>query len=211
MTSSSPAGSPPTPEPAPRLDEVLRSLTGAAQLMAGRTEGLQRLDLSADGFWTSFFAMVVALPPAVLSWMEYETVERADAPARSGDAFVYLAHALADLLAWILPVILLMLIAKRIGFSRKIVPLVVATNWGGALLAWAMAPYWLLVMAAGNSGAMAALGLAATAVSVALTFRLTATALGNDTPAAAGIVILMVLSSLVSYGVVMDVTGLRLA
>ena len=210
MTRSSPAGSPPTPEPASSSGEVLRSLSGAAHLMAGRREGLGRLDLSADGFWTSFFAMVVALPPVALSWMEYETVKRPEAAGESAGVVVYLAHALADVLAWILPVILLMLVAKPIGFGRKIVPIVVATNWGAALLAWAMAPYWLLVMATGDNGVMAALGLLATIASIVLTFRLIATAIGQDAPAAVGVVILMFVSSLLAYGVVMDVTGVPL-
>ena len=36
------------------------SLTGAWRLMLGKADGLRLLDLSADGFWNSFFAIVVA-------------------------------------------------------------------------------------------------------------------------------------------------------
>ncbi len=44
--------------------------------MAGDRRGLDRFDLSADGFWRSFAALVVALPPTALSWLEFERVER---------------------------------------------------------------------------------------------------------------------------------------
>ena len=65
-------------------------------------------------------------------------------------------------------------------------------------------------MMTGGGGAVTALGLAATIASIALIFRLTATAIGNDRLAAAGIIIVMLVCSLIAYGVVMDATGIRL-
>ena len=32
-------------------------------------DGLRLLDLSVDGFWNSFFAIVIALPPLAVSWV----------------------------------------------------------------------------------------------------------------------------------------------
>ena len=43
-------------------DETQASLTGAWRLMLGKADGLRLLDLSADGFWNSFFAIIVATP-----------------------------------------------------------------------------------------------------------------------------------------------------
>ncbi|TIX33060.1 MAG: transporter, partial [Mesorhizobium sp.] len=40
-------------------DETYASLAGAWRLMLGKVDGLRLLDLSADGFWNSFFAIVV--------------------------------------------------------------------------------------------------------------------------------------------------------
>jgi hypothetical protein len=210
MTPSSPVGSPPTPDTTPTLDEILRYFTGAAELMLGRPEGLRRLDLSADGFWSSFFAIVVAVPPMALSWVQYESLPRAAPLVAPSRALVYTAHALADLLAWILPVVVLMLVAKPIGYSRKIVPLVVATNWGGALITWALVPYWLIGLVAGDSTLMAGLGLVVALGSIVLTVRLTSSALGRDGLAAIAIVLLMLVMSLFAYGLVMELTGVRL-
>ena len=210
MTSSLPAGSPPTPDTTPSLAEVLQYFAGSAQLMAGNPEGLRRLDLSADGFWTSFFAMIVSAPPLVLSWIEYEASERAGHPTDAGPVMIYASHALADALAWILPVLVLMVLAKSIGFRRKIVPLVVATNWGGALLAWLFAPYWLLLYATGPNPVMDGIGYAVGLGSIVLTIRLAASAIGRDLPAAIAVVALMIVTSLLAYGAVMDVTGVAL-
>lgn len=210
MTSSLPAGSPPTPDTTPTLAEILQYFAGSAQLMAGKAEGLRKLDLTADGFWSSFFAMVVSAPPYALSWIEYESSERAGHSTDAGPTLIYAAHALADALAWVLPVLVLMLVAKPVGFTRKIVPLVVATNWGGALLAWAFAPYWLLLYATGPNDLMDALGYLVGLASIVLTVRLASAAIGRDLPAAIAVVILMILTSLLSYGAVMDLTGISL-
>ena len=39
--------------------------------MLGKTDGIRLLDVSADGFWTSFYAMLFALPPIFLSWVAF--------------------------------------------------------------------------------------------------------------------------------------------
>jgi hypothetical protein len=207
MSSSSPAGSQQTPE-TPGLAEILGYFAGTIDMMRGRAEGLRRLDLTADGFWTSFLSLAVALPPMALSWVEYEDVQR-DGPV-AGPIVVYGAHAAADLVAWILPVVLLMVLAKWIGLNRKILPLVVATNWGNALLAWAMVPIELLVIATHGATAVVFLAVAASVVALVLMVRLIATALGQDVKAAVGIALLIVLTSIFSYGVMTDVTGISL-
>ena len=210
MKPSSPAGLPPTPDLLPSFEMILNYFSGAAMLMSGRGEGLRRLNLSADGFWQSFSAILVALPPMALSWIEFEGVERQDPVDDAGALTIYGAHVFADLLAWLLPIFVLIIIARRVGYARKVVPVVVATNWGGALLSWVFAPYWLLILAFGPGGAMALIGLLVTIASIALTVRLIFFATGRDMAGAAAITVLMIVASLVSYGAVMDVTGVRL-
>ncbi|MBP0615171.1 hypothetical protein [Jiella mangrovi] len=194
----------------PSFDDVLRFFSAAVLLMAGRPDGLRRFDLSADGFWQSFAAVLVALPPLALSWLAYE-VGGSQPSGNEANGFVtYGAHAFADVLAWLLPVFILMLAARRIGYSKKIVPLVVATNWGGALLAWAVVPYWLIVVLFGVSEVTSFIGLIVTIATVTATMRLIYFALGKDFAAAVAITVMMIVASLMSYGAVMDVTGVPL-
>lgn len=205
MDQSSPAGSPPSPDFMPSRAEVLRYFSGTLRLMTGHKDGLDRLDLSADGFWRSFAALIVALPPAALSWLEYERVERISyAP---GPLKTLGAHALADLTAWILPVLIMMMAARHIGFARKIVPFVVATNWGGAFLTWAFSPFFLLQMLVGPSPAIQILGLLVAFASIALTVRLVANATSSDIPLSVAIVTMMVMASLISYSAAADLIG----
>lgn len=209
MSSSSPAGSQQTPE-TPGLADILGYFAGAIEMMRGRKEGLRRLDLTADGFWTSFMALLVALPPMALSWVEYEDVQRDVPVADIGPMVIYGAHAAADLVAWVLPVALLMALANWIGLGRRILPLVVATNWGNALLAWAMVPIELLVIATNGASAVLLVAVAASIAALVLMVRLIATALGQDLKAAVGVTLLIVLTSIFSYGAIADITGISL-
>ncbi|ALN71997.1 MULTISPECIES: hypothetical protein [unclassified Aureimonas] len=195
----------------PSLAEIVRYFTGAARLMAGRRDGLALLDLSADGFWRSFAALVVALPPTVLAWLEYETVERPPFSPHPGRLAIYGAHALADVTAWLLPILLLASFARPLGFSRKMVPLVVATNWGGALLAWIFSPFFVLLLLAGSSDVTALIGLFVAIASIVLTVRLVANATVTELPLSVAIVTMMVFVSLLSYAAVSDLFGVTLA
>lgn len=130
MKPSFPAGSPPTPDFVPSLAELLRYFSGIFRLMQGKRDGLQRLNLSADGFWASFSAIIVSLPPMALSWVEFETVER-QWPFIGTGVGAYAAHALADVTAWVLPLLILIMAARHIGLRRKIGPIVIALNWSG--------------------------------------------------------------------------------
>ena len=47
----------------PSAENIQLYLTGAWRMMMGKADGLRLLDLSVDGFWNSFFAIVIALPP----------------------------------------------------------------------------------------------------------------------------------------------------
>ena len=46
----------------PSGDDIQAYLAGAWRLMMGKPDGVRALDVSADGFWNSFFAILVAFP-----------------------------------------------------------------------------------------------------------------------------------------------------
>ena len=209
MKPSFPAGSPPTPDFVPSLAELLRYFSGIFRLMQGKRDGLQRLNLSADGFWASFSAIIVSLPPMALSWVEFETVER-QWPFIGTGVGAYAAHALADVTAWVLPLLILIMAARHIGLRRKIGPIVIALNWSGALLAWALVPLWLLMLLTGGSMAVAFLLLLAGLATLVLTTRVVVFAGDCDYLVAGAITALLVVCSILTYAAVMDVTGIKL-
>jgi hypothetical protein len=53
----------------PPAEDIQQFLTGAWRLMMGKPDGIRLLDISADGFWNSFFAIVISLPALVVGWV----------------------------------------------------------------------------------------------------------------------------------------------
>lgn len=120
-------------------EETQASLTGAWRLMLGKADGLRLLDLTADGFWNSFFAIAVAAPALIVGWVGIAN-EIGDPGAVSGRFGLVLRLALVDLGSWVLPLVALALVAPRVGIGGRFVHYVVASNWASAIVAWLMLP-----------------------------------------------------------------------
>src|SRR5690606_40403796 len=84
-------------------EDVSRQLHGVWRMMTGRPDGLRLLDLSSDGFWTSFFAIVVAAPPLLAGWVSL-VAELAGSDTGFGNRLsMRFRRGVADLGAWGLP------------------------------------------------------------------------------------------------------------
>ncbi|WP_353643371.1 transporter [Mesorhizobium sp. WSM2239] len=163
----------------PSAAEIQRYLTGAWRLMTGKPDGLLLLDISADGFWNSFFAIVVALPALFVGWIGVAN-EIADEPLTGGRLSILLRLAAIDLSAWILPLIALAIAAPLAGIGARFVHYVVASNWGSALIIWLMLPAALLRLISPSSSDLAALlSIGLFGLSMVLTWRLTNVVIGR--------------------------------
>lgn len=130
----------------PSTEEIQHYLAGSWRLLTGRADGLKAMDLSADGFWDSFFAIVVALPALVAGWVSYAN-EISGPSSQLGERLsIVLRMATADVTAWVLPLALLAAVAPRVGIGDRFVHYVVASNWASALLVWLMLPPVVLKM-----------------------------------------------------------------
>jgi hypothetical protein len=122
----------------PPAGEVQRSLWGAWRMMMGHADGLRAMDLTVDGFWNSFFAIIVALPALAFSWH----VAAGRLAAYDGDPgermSLVVRFAIVDLGSWILPLLALALLARRARIADRFVHYVVATNWASAVIIWIM-------------------------------------------------------------------------
>ncbi|MDN2566269.1 transporter [Aquibium sp. A9E412] len=172
----------------PPADDIQRYLGGVWQVMTGRPDGMRRLDLSADGFWNSFFAIVVALPALAIGWVSvlHEFVP-ADAGAGAAVA-VALRLAVIDLGSWIVPLAVLAAVSGPLGIGDRFVPYVVASNWASVILVWITLPPALLRLAfPATEGFAALLSLGLFALSMVLLWRLTVIAIDRGTGVAAGV------------------------
>jgi hypothetical protein len=158
----------------PPADDIQRYLTGAWQLMMGKREGVALLDVSADGFWNSFFAIAIALPALIVGWVGTANEIGAD-PAAAASRLSYLLRlALIDIGAWILPLVGLAFVASSAGIRDRFVHYVIASNWSSAILAWLMLPAALLrLVTPSNSDLALTLSLGLFLLSMVLSWRLT--------------------------------------
>lgn len=189
----------------PPADDIERYLVGAWRLMTGRRDGLGLLDISADGFWNSFFAIVIALPPLIVGWVGTAKELGADPAAPVGPFSYLLRLAVVDLGTWILPLVALAFAAPLAGIRDRFVQYVVAFNWGSAILAWLVLPAALLKLLLTSSSALfLTVSFGLFALSMVLTWRLTnvviarGPAMGSAVFAAmfaASVIVLVVLQS----------------
>ncbi|MEW9807235.1 transporter [Mesorhizobium sp. ZMM04-5] len=161
----------------PSAEEIQQYLTGAWRMMLGRADGLKMLDLSADGFWNSFFALVVAAPPLIVGWVGFAN-ELAGSAGFGGRLSTVLMVATIDLAIWIVPLLALAAVASRAGIADRFVHLVVAGNWSSALIAWIMLPPALLdLFAPSAAGVSVLLSFALFVLTLVLSWRMTNVAL----------------------------------
>ena len=160
-------------------DETYASLTGAWRLMLGKPDGLRLLDLSADGFWNSFFAIVVATPALIVGWVGLAN-EIGDPNAFAGRFTMLIRLATVDISTWVLPLVGLALVAPRAGIGGRFVHYVVASNWASAIIAWMMLPAALIRLFLPSTNEFAVLAaLLLFALSMILTWRMTNVAIGR--------------------------------
>lgn len=187
----------------PPFEDMQRYLNGAWRLMMGKADGMRMLDLSADGFWNSFFAMAVALPAMVVGWVG---IANEIGGALDGGGATRLAIlvrlAIVDAGTWVLPLVVLALAAPRAGIADRFVHYVVATNWASAIVVWMMLPPALLrLLAPSLLGFAALLSLGLFLLSMMLTWRVTNLAIGKGASIGSAVFAAMfVLSLAVLFG-----------
>ncbi|MET0597721.1 MAG: transporter [Mesorhizobium sp.] len=183
----------------PSADDIQQFLSAAFRLMIGRKDAIRQFDLSADGFWNSFFAIVVALPALAVIWVTAAN-DLSQLPEMTASRLsLFLRLAVADLGAWVLPIGGMALAARPIGIADRFVHYVVASNWGTAVIAWLMLPASLLNMLAPAAWReiASAVSLGFFALSLVLGWRLTNGALGKGPALASAVFVGMFAASLV--------------
>jgi hypothetical protein len=193
----------------PSAENIQLYLTGAWRMMMGKADGLRLLDISADGFWNSFFAIVVALPALFVGWASVAN-ELNQLPGIFGSKVsIVVRLAVIDIATWILPLVALAAVAARAGISDRFVHLVVASNWASALIVWIMLPPSLLNLfwpAAYEASTL--LSLLLFIASMVLSWRVTNVALGKGPAVASAVFAGMFLFSIMVLFVLQSAFGL---
>jgi len=167
--------------------EIRAGLRGAWRLMRRDAGGLGDLNLTVDGFWRSFTAILVAAPLDLI----YEILPRQAGGEGPDDALGWLVAAIVYLARWLALPVVLALVATPLGWAARYPTFVIAYNWTAVLQlallvpAAALARYGLLPGVWGQGFVLGVtLGLLLFAVNVS---RI---ALGVGAGAAVGVVML---------------------
>lgn len=192
-------------------EAVQSSLLGAWRLMMGKADGLRLLDLSADGFWNSFYAIVLALPALAMNWVPVATdTLGADATAAAKLGYV-LRLAVVDLGSWVLPLLALALASSAIGVRDRFVHYVVATNWATVPMVWIMLPPSLLAIFVPQSGDFVSIiALVLFVVTMVLTWRVTNAAIGKGPAVGTGVFAGMFVASIIVMILLQSLVGIEL-
>ncbi|MGN6469588.1 MAG: transporter [Rhizobiaceae bacterium] len=171
----------------PSAEEIQQYLHGAWRMMLGKADGLRALDISVDGFWNSFFAIVVALPALIVNWVTI--ADSYDVAETFGDRFaIFIRLAVIDFAAWLLPLAGLAVIARRVRLADRYVHYVVASNWATAIIAWLMLPPAVLLLFLPDQTDMAwFLSVAIFIASQIFVWRLTNVAIGRGATTASAV------------------------
>ncbi|WP_416208093.1 transporter [Chelativorans sp. M5D2P16] len=185
--------------------EVQEHLTGVWRIMTGRADGFKMLDLSVDGFWNSFFAIVVALPALVVGWVGIAN-DMAGMLTVELRLFLLLRLFLADIGAWILPLVVLAVAARPAGIANRFVHYVVTHNWASAIFAWLMLPPALLRMFMPSAGELIVLvSLLLFVATLVLSWRVTVAAIARGPSVGSAVFFAMLVTSI---GVLMALQAL---
>lgn len=193
----------------PPVEDVQRHLLGVWRMMIGQRDGLRLLDVSVDGFWNSFFAIVWATPAMLAGWAPLANEMAGADSGVAGRLFLVLRLAVVDIGAWVLPVAALAAIAGLIGIRDRFVHYVVASNWASVIFAWFMLPASLWRLVGGQTDELATtLALGIFLASLVLSWRLADAALGKGAAVTTGVFVGMLFASILTLFALQDLLGM---
>lgn len=198
----------------PGLEEVEHYLHGVILLACNRKDGFLWLDISADGFWRSFWAIVYAAPALAVSWASYRTLylqSAANDQETAGIGFIA-SLALIDVVSWIAPLVVVGFAARPLAIERHFARFVVATNWLGALTAYALAvPSLLRLVVSDTSIVITLASLAVFIATILLLYRVIRLCFDGDGMNAAIVTIGMVIFSIMLTGLLQQALGVAIS
>ena len=182
----------------PTRAEAGRSLAGLFYMILGNRDGLRFLDRSPDGFWRSFGAFFWAWPAQCFLWTGIWRASPELRPDTASEVAGFFAVSSGfDVVAWVLPALLLLPVCQVFGLSGKFTRLVVVNNWFGLLSAYiGFFPASLRYLTPVSDAASAFISLAVYAAVIWLYFRVIRICMEGDVMISVFITLLMVMSGL---------------
>lgn len=169
------------------MDALLTRVDGAIDLAVGRrANGWAKLDVSADGFWNSFFAIPACLPALLVTWLAHGTLLAGEGRPVSPAALV-LSLAFIELAIWLSTLGAFLLAARPLGWPERAVPAIIALNWASVPIAYARAAPAALIVLMGMGEGVAFVMLVVEVLILVAYWRVLSAALERPVPMVAGV------------------------
>lgn len=173
----------------PPRREIEGSLYGAWRLVLRDPDSLRHFNISADGFWRSFFAAAIVAPLfAISSLLSLNAL--AGTAAAPAPVFSPLALAFNFVVAWVGYVILMFPVTRLLNLESRYAAYVIVWNWTSVLQV-VLLLLAALIRASGlfSAGIGDAALIAAVLTSLYIAYLVARAALGCDIPVAIGLVV----------------------
>ena len=151
------------------LVEITKSINGAWRIARMDQNALNYFNMSVEGFWRSFLAVLIVLPLyvvfLVLNLGQLSGMELPTGSATSKELYVAIKLA-AHILGWLAFPIVMIPISRLMDLSQSYVPYIIVWNWSNVLVMAVILPAVLLFPPSAQSGQSAKLILMAAQITV---------------------------------------------
>ena len=151
------------------LVEITKSINGAWRIARMDQSALNYFNMSIEGFWRSFLAVLIVLPLyvvfLVLNLGQLSGMELPTGSATSKELYVAIKLA-AHILGWLAFPVVMIPISRLMDLSQSYVPYIIVWNWSNVLVMAVILPAVLLFPPSAQSGQSAKLILMAAQITV---------------------------------------------
>lgn len=126
----------------PGQQEIVRSLTGAWLLAKRDPSALSYFNLSIDGFWRSFAAMVLVLPILFLSAsisLDLKLASEAQEGITTDAGGFYAGRIVLMIIGWVAFPLVMIPVSRVLDLSHRYVTYIIVFNWSSVLAEYVLA------------------------------------------------------------------------
>ncbi len=121
----------------PGLAEIIGSITGAYLLATRDLDGFKLFNLTIEGFWRSFAALLLIAPFYFLFAgleLELQSQAQVDGEAVSDHSGYYAGRVVALIVDWIAYPVVMVFVARGLGFAHHYVRYIIVFNWSSVIV-----------------------------------------------------------------------------
>lgn len=158
------------------------------RIVRGNAAALDDMDISSDGFWRSFAAIIWSLPALFFAWV-FDARDLIIDGLEMTMVRIVVYSIIIELVLWFLPVVLLAFVLRPIGLSQRYSHLIIARNWLSVPIVYAYVVIMILGLLFGDAAPLVLIAFLFLFGAIWIQIRVTRVSLDSTTSLAAALVI----------------------